>query len=331
MRALILAVLLGCSGSTQEPAVEVDSDTPLNDTGAVVTDASVDTAMVPDTFVATETTSETPSETAPPCGCSEYTDPVNGGAIAAPLNETSGLAVSRKNAGVIYAHNDSGDTARIFAVDPKGAMLGEIAFGGATAVDWEDIALGPCATGTCVWIGDHGDNAAARTNYALYSIPEPDLDGKPFAKKTIAPNKFPFAYPDGKWNCEALLVHPTTGEIFVVTKASTIDAGVYRFPSKLEPGVAVTLEKVGSASGTKGSLVTGGDISPCGDRILLRTYEALLEYSGATVAAAFGVAPKKVPVAKEGQGEAVAYRADGRGYFTVSEGAGAPLYANACR
>jgi len=325
------ALLVGCSGSDAQSEPELDS-------GASTVDSSADEAAVD----ASEDspTDSTPLDTATggdaptACACVDYSDPANVGTLPAVVTETSGLASSRKNPGVLYAHNDSGDSARVFALDSKGALLGEIAFGGATAVDWEDMAVGPCAEGSCVWIGDVGDNGKSRSNYALYSIPEPTLDGKTFAKTTIAAHKFPFSYPDGKWNCETLLVHPTTGEIFVVTKDSTIDGGVYRFPAKLVPGTPVTLEKVGSAKGTNKNLVTGGDISPCGDRILLRTYGPLYEYTiapGKTVAEAFSVAPRSVPVAKEGQGEAVAFRADGRGYFTASEGTGVALSLTGCR
>jgi hypothetical protein len=316
--------VVGCSGASNEESTPVDNDAGA-DTFVASDSAPFDTGSGVDVSPDASTT----------CGCTEYTAPSTVGSVPAVLDETSGLVASRNNAGVLYANNDSGDTARIFALDSKGEELGQINIGGATAVDWEDIALGPCATtGTCVWIGDVGDNGKSRTNYALYSIPEPALDGKPFATMTIDAQKFPFAYPDGKWNCETLLVHPTTGAIFLVTKDSGIDGGVYRFPAKLEPTVSVTLEKVGSAYGTRGSLVTGGDVSPCGDRVLLRTYGALFEYTipaGKGVADALAVAPRNVPVAMEGQGESVAYRADGRGYFTASEGSLVPLSLTNCR
>lgn len=315
-RLLLLVVgLVGCGGgNTQQPAVPAASS-----------DAAIEAAAI-------EAGGQDTG--GPSCGCSEYDDPVAVGNLPSALDETSGLAVSRKNRGVIWAHNDSGDSPRVFALDEKGGLLGEIAFGGATAVDWEDIAVGPCPAGSCVWVGDFGDNGKSRTDYALYRIDEPALDGKPFGKRTIAAQKFPFAYPDGSWNSETLLLHPTTGEIFLVTKVGMSASGVYRFPSKLEPGTPVTLERVGTAASTAMSLVTGGDVSPCGDRVLLRTYFSLLEYTvppGKGIADALASAPRSVPVAKEPQGEAVAYRPDGRGYFTASEGVAVTLSSTNCR
>ena len=72
-----------------------------------------------------------------------------------------------------------------------------------------------------------------------------------------------------------------------------------------------------------GGLVTGGAAHPCGDRLLLRTYDALLEYvapPNQPFEAAFAATPRPVPVALELQGEAVTYLADGPGYVTASEG-----------
>ncbi len=328
MRSLSWLVLLGVGCSEGASTVVVDDAT-----AEVLADAASD-GSGPDAA-----SDGVPSEVAGDadggrCGCTDYTDPVAVGTLPAVSKETSGLAASRKNPGVLYAHNDSGDTARIFALDEKGALLGQLGFGGVTAVDWEDIAVGPCAEGSCVFVSDAGDNAKARSDYALYVVPEPSLDGKPFATQTLAPRRIPFSYPDGKWNCETLLVHPTTGRVYLVTKDDKIDGGVYAFPEKLEPGVAVTVEKVGSAAGTKGSLVTGGDVSPCGDRVLLRTYGSLLEYTlgpGLTVGDALATKPRVVPVATEAQGEAVAFRLDGRGYFTASEGSLATLSLTGCR
>lgn len=275
-----------------------------------------------------------------PCGCAEYGQPQAVGTLGAGLPETSGLAASRAAPGVLYAHNDSGDVPRVFAVSASGAALGELEIGGASAVDWEDVAVGPCGASsskTCIWIGDVGDNAKSRTDLALYAVDEPALDGKPFAKKTLASRKYPFRYPDGNHDCETLLVHPATGEILVVTKDGATNAKVYRFPQPLTAGVLVTLQAAGSAAGTAGKSITGGDVSPCGDRVLLRAYFGLLEYAippgeaAASVATTLSFVPREVPMAFELQSEAVAYRAGGLGYFTAPEGAGATLSFVGCK
>ena len=40
------------------------------------------------------------------------------------INEASGIAASRMNANVLWTHNDSGDSARVFAMTAAGANLG---------------------------------------------------------------------------------------------------------------------------------------------------------------------------------------------------------------
>lgn len=328
MRRIAALLLVACGGSTEATPDSPDAalaDAPVAD--APVADApgeDVDAEAVADTA------SPIDSADAPaPCGCEGYTGPASAGTISGGgINEISGLALGRASPDVIWTHNDSGDSARLFALDEKGAFLGELRVTGATAVDWEDIAVGPCEGASCIYVGDFGDNGMARTNDALYRIPEPKLEAKPFAAQTVAAEKIPFTYPDGKWNAEALLVHPTTGEIVIVTKGGS--PGVYRFPAALAAGVPVVLTRVSTPAGLDG-VVTGGDVSPCGDRALLRTYTSLFEYRITTLGDGLASMPVKVPVGKEAQGEAVTYRADGRGYYTASEGTSVPLLATACK
>ena len=63
------------------------------------------------------------------------------------VRESSGVAVSRAHRGVLWTHNDSGDDAYVYATDLAGTDRGVVRIRGARAVDWEDIALGPCPTG----------------------------------------------------------------------------------------------------------------------------------------------------------------------------------------
>ena len=93
----------------------------------------------------------------------------------APLVEASGLAVSRTNEGVLWAHNDSGDTARVFAFGEDGGRLGTFKLVGAGATDWEDMALGPdvddagdpVADRDALYVADFGDNDAVRDAVTL--------------------------------------------------------------------------------------------------------------------------------------------------------------------
>ena len=82
------------------------------------------------------------------------------GTFAHPLlDESSGVAASRRQPGVLWTMNDSGNDAWIFATDTMGRDHGALAVADARNRDWEAIALGPCGTQECLYIADTGDNA----------------------------------------------------------------------------------------------------------------------------------------------------------------------------
>jgi hypothetical protein len=243
------------------------------------------------------------------------------------LVELSGLVASRAHLGVLYAHNDSGDTARFFAIDTHAQALGRFVLEGATARDWEDIALGPCPSGTCVYLGDIGDNRRVRSDYAVYRVKEPAVAvGKPAGTVTVAWERLAYQYPEGeKNNAETLLIHPVSGELYVLTKqAAGVPSRAFKFPMPLDPSKSATLIKVAELKipAPSDQALTAGDLSPDGTALLLRMYNRLVELklpAGAPFEQIFAAEAKEVPVSAEVQGEAVAWRADGRGYYTSSE------------
>lgn len=256
--------------------------------------------------------------------CATFGNPRVLGEVLDPLNELSGLVASRSQPGVLFAHNDSGDTARFFAISAlTGSVQQEFLVQSASNRDWEDIALGPSSSGTCLFLGDIGDNARVRTDYALYVVPEPMVTSGAMMMN-VPSQKLPYEYPMGeKHNAEALLVDPHSGRPYIVTKEPNGQSSfVYRFPMPLTPGVSATLELVTTLTvpGPTDLQLTGADVSPCGDAVLLRMYNRLVIQRGdGGVESAFAGAPTNVPVAQEAQGEAVAFAADGRSYFTASE------------
>jgi hypothetical protein len=78
-----------------------------------------------------------------------------------------------------------------------------------------------------------------------------------------------------------------------------------------------------------GWLPTGGDISPDGALIAVRTYATVFVWAredGQSLAEALAGTPCEAPSAVEPQGEAITFDAAADAYFTVSEGAQPPLY-----
>ncbi len=270
------------------------------------------------------------------------------------INESSGLAAARRNAGLVWTHNDSGDKPYVYAVDRQGNTAGVFAVRGATARDWEDMAWGPgpkTARGNYLYLGDIGDNNSVRNDCVVYRIPEPKVPNaggttqNSSAKQNPLPSegatvRLPFAYPDGPHNAEALLVHPQTGATYIVTKEPSGVAGVYKFPLA-KPGRAaakVTLQRVGTItiSGEEArnplfpNLVTGGDIAPDGRRVVLCTYVAAYEFSLPAGAKNFDAIwktkPATIALPPLPQTEAICYAPDGKSFLVSSEGEPCQMY-----
>ena len=261
------------------------------------------------------------------------------GDVGAPeIVEPSGLAASRINPGAIYVHNE--DTTAIVAISPNVVpgtttlqTRGVFNVANVTPADWEDVATGPCPTGSCIYMGDIGRSSAnfptPPNTFAVYRIPEPTIpSGSGPATGSLSAEKFPFQYPDSAKDAEALMVHPTTGDIYVITKSGTGLSKVYKFPKPLPaPGNLITLTFVSNlqlptTSDVNFSYTTAAAIHPCDNRFILRTYRTVYEFrapAGSGFEAAFAAAPVTLTDTSEGQGEAIEYAADGSAYFTMSE------------
>jgi hypothetical protein len=217
------------------------------------------------------------------------------------------------------------------------------ALSGATAVDWEDIAAGPGPTAGVpyLYVGDIGDNTASRSSVQVYRVAEPVVDptmpsSTPQTLSGVA--TLDLKYPDGAHDAEALIVDPSTGELFVVTKDLVGGvAGVYRAPADLASGSSTTLARVATVSLGMWQGVTGADVTPAGDVVGLRTYLGVFLFpraAGTSLEQAFsaascaGAAPPfgSSSSASEPQGEAFGFTRDGRGYLTLSEGVHPPLH-----
>lgn len=285
--------------------------------------------------------------------CSDAIADGDGARVAsAGLSETSGVVASRRHPGVLWAHNDSGSPAEVHAVGEDGSDRGRVAIDGAPAVDWEDIALGagPDAGVDHLYVGDIGDNRGERQGergIRLIRVPEPDpprgggggpgvdgggdgTDGSAAVRGVV----FDLAYEDGPRDAETLLVDPHSGDVFVVSKQwDGSAAGVYRLPAAVvlaaEPPVgAHTMNRVADVAGTAGVWVTGGDISPDGHLIALRTYTEVRLWDrepGRDVAETLASPPTCRRRVIERQGEAIGFAADGRGFVTISEGEHPPV------
>jgi hypothetical protein len=190
------------------------------------------------------------------------------------------------------------------------------------------IGPGPVAGQSYLYMGDIGDNNQARTSISIYRVAEPSINVQqpPGDGQTLANvETFVLTYPDGAHDAEALAVDPTTGDIVIVTKELSGQASVYVRPASSS---STTLTRKDPVALGVGTLVTGADVSPDGNAVVLRTYTSVLLFPRPD-ATALDAALRETPCtggsASEPQGEAVAVTPDGRGYVTVSEGSQPPV------
>ncbi len=269
--------------------------------------------------------------------------PVAVGALESDaLSEVSGIVASARNPGVYYVHNDSGDTARFFAINEQGRTLAELVLKGATAVDWEDIALGPGpGGGSFVYLGDVGDNGARvgttpRESIAVYRVAEPLIlsDEAPAVVQVDDWARLPLQYPGNPHDCEALILDPKNADLLLVTKENDGKSSVFRASGAAAADATQTLELVtqlafSTTQAPGSSLVTGGELSPRGDGILIRTYTSIFYWpraAGSSLASALLPPPQQLPAPDEEQGEAITFSADGQSYLTVSENEHAAIF-----
>ncbi len=284
--------------------------------------------------ISMESTSPTSTSVAPELHgrrfCDDMAEPIQVGRITDPeLVEISGVVASRRHEGVFWVHNDSGDSARIFAISLTGERLGEFRIDGIDAFDFEDITLIDTQDVYAdeLVIADIGDNAAERDSVFLTYLAEPDLPADPAQPVHITEFAWTeYEYDDGPRDAESVFVDPETSEVVIISKDYFDTQSLYR-PGKQVDSKVAPISRVAPVELGEGQIATSADADA--SAVLVRTYTDVLVFErsyGETTAEALERKPCVAPSAKEKQGEAIALLADGSGYLTISEGLNAPIW-----
>jgi hypothetical protein len=203
--------------------------------------------------------------------------------------ESSGLVVVD---GLVVTTNDSGDTGRVFTVDPAtGRTVGVTGWGN----DPRDVeALAPLGDHE-VWAGDIGDNTGSRESIQVSPVPV-----GPGTSDVDAP-VYDLVYPDGPHDAETLMSDPGTGRLYVATK-DVLGGTLYAAPEKLDPGKPNELTPLGEVL----PIATDGAFLPGGRSFVIRNYATAAVY-------AFPSLEKldQVELPSQPQGEGVAVDPDG--------------------
>jgi hypothetical protein len=185
-----------------------------------------------------------------------------------------------------------------------------------------------------VFLGDIGDNDRRREAHTIYEVPDPPAPrGKAPGAVTVDARAIRFRYPDGAHDAETLMAEPGAKALYVVTKSWKGEpAEVF----KIDPSAkgTQTARRIGQMTFSDGlpvypDMATGGDISPDGTRLVVRTYQCAYEWRiprGQSVEQAIRVPPIRSLLALERQGEGVCYGLDGKTMYTTSEQRPTPIY-----
>ncbi|MGH9895939.1 MAG: hypothetical protein ACREA0_28925, partial [bacterium] len=238
------------------------------------------------------------------------------------LTESSGVVVSRAHPGILWTHNDSGDGPYLYATDLHGTDRGAIFVPGAEAVDWEDMALGPCPRRPvdCLYIGDTGDNLERREHVTVYAVPEPDppLAAADTQRVSAAALALSLYYPDGPHDVEALYVSPRDTALYLVSKGRgrrgeirlyRVARAAWDRPNRVRAEFVQTLPIVPDRA--TGRVVTGAAMRADGGLVAIRTYTEIYFFSSGPGGS---LSPANRPVCSIAQherpGESIAFRED---------------------
>jgi hypothetical protein len=192
------------------------------------------------------------------------------------LPEASGLTLSRRSPNLLWSLNDS-DKPTVIALSATGQVTGQVRVTGAAIRDWEALSVGPCPAGSCLYVGDIGDDGAKRMQVTVYRVPEPKADDS----ATAPAEMFVFAYPDEAHDAESLFV-TADQNLFIISKGHP--TVLYRAPRDARPGTVATLTKVAELPfdtflddrDRRRSRITDAETTPDGEWVAMRTNSDLL-------------------------------------------------------
>ncbi|MCO5993115.1 hypothetical protein [Actinoallomurus rhizosphaericola] len=224
------------------------------------------------------------------------------------IDESSGLAASRRHPGIVYTFNDSGGTPRLFALGTDDCRVrAAITLGGARNRDWEAMAIGGDGA---LYVGDIGDNLKDQPYSTVYRIPEP----RTIRTQTVRATAYRIKFEDGPHNAETLLVDPRTNRLYVASKE--FGGSLYEGPKRLSTSGYNLMHHVGDAP----LYATDGAYAPDGRTFVIRGYW------DAEIYTAPGKELTGVKVPDQKLGEGITYTADGRSLLFSSEGVRQPLW-----
>jgi hypothetical protein len=258
------------------------------------------------------------------------------------MGEVSGIAMSHYREDVLWALNDSGNSATLYALKQNGKVAGMINVKGVTNNDWEDIAAFEYEGKPFILVADVGDNFAKRSKCFLHFIEEPDIKSiKENSPLEIKPSwSITFTYEDGPRDCESVAVDTVSGKILLLSKRDTPPV-LYELPltkktekNAIAKRVTVIKPLPQKDEGindflTFSNMTTAMDISTDGRTAVVLTYAGAYLYKKEKDddwGKVFSGDPVAIALPTMRQSESICFGRNNSTLFITSEQVPAPLY-----
>lgn len=238
------------------------------------------------------------------------------------IDEVSGMADSRSTENALWVHEDSGNPAELTLITHAGDFIKSLPVINAVNRDWEDMTLAKNLSSgkNILYLADIGDNNEVHLTYDVYRFEEPSLADTEINNV----ERITFRYMDGSHDAEAILVDELTNDIYIITKRDA-KSGIYKIAYP-QSTLSINVASLEGALDYNG--VTSAAFSPAGSEIIIKTYTHIYHYkksSNESLTAALSKKPINIPYEMEPQGEALCFKKDNNGFFTLSEKGLAPF------
>lgn len=240
---------------------------------------------------------------------------------AEAIDEASGLICGINNKGYFWTHNDSGDKARIFLLDSLAKLKATYYLKGIEARDWEDIAVMRENGKNYLLVGDIGDNLGRHHTINIHRFEEPTFHAGDRTVDTIMQHDiatYTLKYEDGPRDAESLFFDPIAKKLYIISKRDLM-AGIYETELPENNTDTLVLKRKTSIPYT---FITSADISADGEEVLIKNLLNVYYWKRKpreSIIQLFKREGLLQPYDAEPQGEAIAFAANGAGYYTTSE------------
>ncbi|XP_071099313.1 uncharacterized protein [Haliotis cracherodii] len=228
------------------------------------------------------------------------------------------MAASRRFPGLLYVV-DSYDDTTVYIIDSKnGLNVGILRLSGVTNDDWEDMAVGPCDSGSadyCIYIQNDGDGA-----HQYIKVPEP---ADPLSINTYdVPSADVVTYITDSPESRTIMVSPFR-DIFLIEYGLFVEntrvARLHKIETSGSLSFTVIVGEFNFTSLSDGPV--SGDISPDGSEMIIKTMDRMFYWhvTKGKYGQALSTPPCELSYFIERRGETVTFDANGVSLYTLNK------------